>query len=266
MEPPVKALLGGALSALLACGCGSSSEPGVSLRVVSRTVGLEAGTSVQNDLGFSFAVTTALFTNVAFEIVPCKSAARRLWDVAVPNARAHGVSTPTRLAVPRVEDAFATEPLELGELSPPAGRYCALSLEFGPADSDAEGLSVAPDTLGKSLLLRGNASSSSGTEGPFAIESALALEYARARARARRVAPRGHARRRARGGALVRRRGLRDRERLGARAALAREPGSFARRSCRIKAGRSSPSSSARSRSTRDLCRPARLAAAATPP
>jgi hypothetical protein len=175
----VKARLGAALAALLACGCGSSSEPGVSLRVVSRAVGLEAGTSVQNDLGFSFALTTALFTNVAFEIVPCKSAARRLWDAAVPDARAHGVSTPTRLSVPRVEDALAADALELGELSPPAGRYCALSLEFGPADSDAEGLSVAPDALGKSLLLRGRASSSSGTDEAFAIESAMALESTR---------------------------------------------------------------------------------------
>jgi hypothetical protein len=151
----------------------------VSLRVVSRSVGLEAGASVENDLGFSFALTSALFTNVAFEVVPCKSALRSLYDAAIPNARAHGVSTPTRLSVPTVEDALATEALELGELSPPAGRYCALLLELGPADSDAEGLDAAPETLGKSLLLRGSASSSAGSDEPFAIESETALETTR---------------------------------------------------------------------------------------
>jgi hypothetical protein len=164
-----------ALLALLSSACGSSSEPGVTLRVVSRPFGLEAGESLENDLGHSFALETALFTNLALEILPCKSAFRSLWDAAVPNARAHGVSTPTRLAVPIVEDAFSTEAVELGELSPPAARYCALVLEFGPADSDAEGLDRAPEALGKSLLLRGSA----GADVPFAIESSMALESTR---------------------------------------------------------------------------------------
>jgi hypothetical protein len=144
------------------------------VRVLSRVSGLGAGASVQSDLGDTFVLDQALVTTVAVEILPCQSALRSLWDVAVPNARAHGVSSPTRLATPRVEDALANEELELGELTPPAGRYCSLSIELGPADDDAEGLDDAPDALGRSLRLRGSAAGE-----PFAVESTLAVESTR---------------------------------------------------------------------------------------
>lgn len=157
--------------ASLSVACGSSSERGVSLRVVSRPVGLEAGQRFENDLGQSLKIERAFFTTVAFELLPCKSALRTLWDLAVPSARAHGVSTPTRRAVPVVQDALSSESFELGELSPPAGRYCGLVLELGPADSDAERLDEAQEMLRKSLRLEGAAEG-----GEFELESSKTVE------------------------------------------------------------------------------------------
>jgi hypothetical protein len=158
---------------LASTGCGSSSEPGVSVEVVSRSVGLEPGEPVENELGHSFALESAFVTTVAFEILPCQSALRSLWDAMVPDARAHGVSTPTRLASPTVQDALAGE-IILGKLSPPAGHYCALVIELGPADADSEALDVAPEALGKALVLYGTSSGE-----PFVIESTLGLEVRR---------------------------------------------------------------------------------------
>jgi hypothetical protein len=53
-----------------------------------------------------------------------------------------------------VVDLRAATATELGELSPPAGRYCGVRLTLGPADADAVGL-PSPDFAGTTFALAG---------------------------------------------------------------------------------------------------------------
>jgi hypothetical protein len=99
-------------------------------------------------------------TLASVEVLPCPESALRhpwRWLAPVPTAHAHGTASPTRLATPHVSSLARPdgEPLTLGELHPPAGRYCSARLIFGPADADAEDLPPDVDMVGRSLRLTG---------------------------------------------------------------------------------------------------------------
>jgi hypothetical protein len=65
-------------------------------------------------------------------------------------AHAHGVGSPTHLEVPVVIDLLGGETQAAGSLQPPAGSYCELVVNLGPADSDAVAL-PGPAWIGSSL-------------------------------------------------------------------------------------------------------------------
>jgi hypothetical protein len=135
--------------------CGSSTEPGAEVHVVSSAVALGSGERVESVPGQALSVTEVQWTSVAVELLPCPSAARWLSEALVGTAHAHGTSTPTRLAVPTIESASARDDVVLGALHPPAQRYCEVRYSVGAADADAVGIADAPEMERHSLLARG---------------------------------------------------------------------------------------------------------------
>lgn len=160
-------------------GCGTSSEPGVALAVVSAPAALVPGEGLSSVEGQSLRLSELYWTTAAIELVPCTSLAARVWDVLVPSAYAHGVSTPLRLSVPVVERATTREEVRLGTLHPTAGHYCSVRYELGVADSDAVGLEVAPAMQGRSVDARGEAATAAETPAPFEISSRSQVEIER---------------------------------------------------------------------------------------
>jgi hypothetical protein len=132
-------------------GCGSSSQPGIEVTVISAAAALEPDEALPSVDGQELRLSELFWTTTAVELVPCDSLARRVWDAIVPSAHAHGVTSPRRLSVPVVERASQREPLTLGTLRPAAGRYCSVRYEVGTADSDAVGLDAAPEMQGHSV-------------------------------------------------------------------------------------------------------------------
>lgn len=167
-------LLGVSALSLLSA-CGSSSEPGAEVRVVSSPSALSTGELLASVPGQSLSITEVQWTSVAVELVPCPSVARRLSEAFVGRAHAHGTSTPTRLAVPTIEWASSAEDVVLGTLHPPAERYCEVRYAVGAADADAVGIARAPEMVHHSLLARGyNVSDDAPVE--FEIGGRLAFE------------------------------------------------------------------------------------------
>lgn len=111
------------------------------------------------------------WTSAEVELNPCLSAVSSAKAWLISEAHAHGTSSPTRVAVPTVVNAAADGQVAIGELTPPAGRYCSVRYRLGPADADAVGLSVMPDMQGLSFLLRGALSPASGTPENFELRS-----------------------------------------------------------------------------------------------
>lgn len=125
------------------------------MRVVSSPSALSSGESFESVPGQALSVTEVQWTSVAVELLPCPSAARWLSEALVGTAHAHGASTPTRVAVPTIEWASATDDVVLGTLRPPAERYCQVRYSVGAADADAVGIAEAPEMAHHSLLARG---------------------------------------------------------------------------------------------------------------
>jgi hypothetical protein len=121
---------------------------------------LAAGIELRADMhGTDFAdtdrveLTDARLTITSLELVRCESAVARLWELVLPSASAHVDATPTRLGTPQILDASSPEVVEMGVFTPPAGRYCALSVLVTPADADTR--EVDDRTLGKTLSVAG---------------------------------------------------------------------------------------------------------------
>ena len=151
--------------------CGTSSDPGVEVRVVSQPVALGSDAHVESALGQEVALDAIEWTTAEVELLPCVSAWNTAMDWLIPSAHAHGVGTPTRLSVPTVERASTTDEVLLGTLAPPAGRYCGVRYRLAAADSDAHGLEVSPEMLGRSFGARGRFSEDGATTSDFAVES-----------------------------------------------------------------------------------------------
>lgn len=165
--------------ALSVAACGSSSEPGVEVRVISEPARLVSEEPLASVDGEELRLSELFWTTTAVELVPCDSLAQKLWDVIVPSAHAHGVTSPRRLALPVVERATAQEPVALGTLRPPAGRYCSVRYEVGTADADAVGLDSVPAMQGRSLDAVGEFRESGAEAEPFEITSRVALHVLR---------------------------------------------------------------------------------------
>jgi hypothetical protein len=160
---------------VLLSACGSSSEPGVEVRLVSSPAALSSGEQLDSVPGQRLSVTEVQWTSVAVELLPCPSAARWLSEALVRTAHAHGASTPTRLAVPTIESASSVADVVLGTLRPPAERYCQVRYLVGAADEDAVGIDEAPEMAHHSVLARGF-DLSSGAPAEFEIGGQLAFE------------------------------------------------------------------------------------------
>ena len=119
----------------------------------------------------------ASLTLHSVEIFPCEPSAAWRWLRAlspIGTAHAHSEGSPRRLGTPHVSglERADGEPLVLGTLHPPPGRYCRARLVFAPADADAEGLATWSDMEGRTLVLEGEARSADGSRvRPFRLES-----------------------------------------------------------------------------------------------
>lgn len=164
-------------AALIVCACGSSTEPGVRVEFISQQ-SLAAGQELGAATGV-VRVEEMRWTASEVELYPCASVADSIRGWIIADAHAHGISSPTRMAVPVVVDATVAEGVALGELLPPAGSYCSVRYRVAPADGDAVGLSAAPNMRGRSFLLRGAFGRASGELQDFELTSQLAFEMTR---------------------------------------------------------------------------------------
>jgi hypothetical protein len=139
---------------------------------------LTAGESLRSGLGV-VRVEQLWWTSSEIEIERCGGPLASLRRWLLPAAHAHGLSSPTRLAVPSVVSATLAGAAALGALTPPAGRYCSVRYRVGPADADTLGLSDAPEMRDQSFLLRGRFGTSAEELEPFELISQRAFDVTR---------------------------------------------------------------------------------------
>jgi hypothetical protein len=134
--------------------CSAETHRGVEVRLVSRQ-GEVSTLATLPALDGVVRLDALSWAYTEVELSPCVRTVSRAYDLLVPNARAHGTSTPTRLAAPIVQSLESRGPLPLGTLRPPATRYCAVNVTLAAADRDAAGLVHNPAMLEKSFEIRG---------------------------------------------------------------------------------------------------------------
>lgn len=81
----------------------------------------------------------------SFELLPCEQKTPgyvKRFEL-VPSAQAHGIGSPTQLEVPVILSFENDQEWALGWLEPPPDSYCAVRVNFGPADDDAVGDELA---------------------------------------------------------------------------------------------------------------------------
>lgn len=71
------------------------------------------------------------------KLMPCETQTRGyvLLFSLIPSAHAHGIGSETALAIPVIVSGETD--IRVGSLEPPPYRYCAIKINFGPADDDA---------------------------------------------------------------------------------------------------------------------------------
>lgn len=76
-------------------------------------------------------------------------------NLLIPEAAAHGPTTPTRIGATRVVllPDHETHRVLLGEWTPNPGSYCSVRVVWSAADEDAEGLAQRQQMLGKTLMV-----------------------------------------------------------------------------------------------------------------
>ena len=168
------------LASLFAWACGATVQEGVSVEVAATTEPLLRDAAFETEAGYQVRVDGAWVTNAEVELEPCEGALSALWDWVVPQAHAHGTSTPTLLADPVVQALLPGGEVVLGALAPPAGTYCSVRYRVDVADSDAAGLDAAPELVGLSLLVRGSFRLPEQDWEDFEITSSNAFEVERA--------------------------------------------------------------------------------------
>ncbi|KFE68997.1 hypothetical protein [Hyalangium minutum] len=154
-----------ALVSLSLPGCGSREE-GIRLQLklshqaANATKATGTARNFTTDRQEQITLTRASITVNSVELIPCpeSTALRWLRELSpVGTAHAHTASSPLRLGTPSVSSLERPdgEPLTLGVLRPPPGRYCRIHLVFGPADADAEGLPVDGSMKDRTFVLEG---------------------------------------------------------------------------------------------------------------
>jgi hypothetical protein len=73
----------------------------------------------------------------------------------------------------------ANTEVALGELMPPAGRYCSVRYRVAPADDDTQGLGTAPGMLGASLRSSGELEPAGSTSSSWSLQSRRSFELSR---------------------------------------------------------------------------------------
>jgi hypothetical protein len=136
----------------------------------------EKGLHLSANQGGEVTLSRALVTLSSVELLPCPSATGQLlrWLSPIGSAWAHGVTTPRRLGVPNVIDLRAEQGrlVTLGQLLPPAGRYCQARVTFGPIDADGAVASGFPEMKGSSMDLVGEIRTSvTASSVPIALRS-----------------------------------------------------------------------------------------------
>ncbi|MEY4548930.1 MAG: hypothetical protein RL685_5125 [Pseudomonadota bacterium] len=177
MTPLGTARFPGALAlafALLPCACSSHSSSGVHVELMSER-SVVAGEDLAAGTGL-LRVEELRWTSTEIELLGCPSAFQAVARWLLPEAHAHGESTSTLSATPVIVNAVGTDSTRIGNLLPPAGRYCSLRYQIGPADGDALGLSTAPHMRDQSFWLRGAAGPAGGELQPFELISQRVLD------------------------------------------------------------------------------------------
>jgi hypothetical protein len=174
----VRLLIGASVTATLSAGCGSDVQAGTQLQLVSAPAALAAGQQLATAAGGVVRVDELYWTSAEVELLGCPDAWQRAVRFVLPEANAHGSSSPTLMATPTIESALTAVDVELAEMSPPAGRYCTVRYRLAPADRDAVGIDAAPDMLGSSFHLRGGVGPSPATLTRFEIVSEQAFDLA----------------------------------------------------------------------------------------
>lgn len=161
-----------------ASACSSESEAGVHVELMSDQ-SVELGVAMPLSAGV-LRVEDLRWTSTEIELLGCPTALGAVQRWLLPEAHAHGTSTPTLSAVPVIVSGAGTDLLpatsRIGNLSPPAGRYCSLRYRLGPADGDALGLAIAPHLRDHSFWLRGVAGPSEQELTAFELLSERTLD------------------------------------------------------------------------------------------
>lgn len=106
------------------------------------------------------------------------------WDWLIPSVQAHTDTTPTQLGIPNVINLLAAEDsvLTLGDIGPPPGNYCGLTVELLKADADAQYLPNEINMIDRTVYLEGQYIPLGSAQAiPFVIETGRALREAQRR-------------------------------------------------------------------------------------
>jgi hypothetical protein len=159
-----------------ALACGSAYEPGIRVALISQqssSAPFELSTAAG---GVKIEELRWASSEVELRLCPSALARARAW--LLPCAQAHGVSSPTLLAVPTIVSGTAAA-VQLGELTPPPGHYCSVRYRIAPADADAVGLAAAPLMLGASFRVRGELQPRDGVPSDWALTSQRSFDVTR---------------------------------------------------------------------------------------
>ena len=153
---PRLALIGAAV--LAACG---THEEGIIVQV-----------GLRHEPGAAAGVDRAHLAVAEIELLECEDLLGLFRGMILGVAHAHGVTTPTSLAVPAVHDlAAAPYRQAIGELRPPPGRYCGIAVELGPADGDALGMPEDRAMVGRTLQVEASTRDAGGDLEPVTASS-----------------------------------------------------------------------------------------------
>jgi hypothetical protein len=174
--------------ALLVLACAGSSSEGIVVTLRTDPAKVPPATTFDTDLGYRVVVSKAYVNLSTVEIFGCDAplassfserAERGLRDVFTleRHAFAHTEGSPTKLGAPIVEaftgsGAGAT----VGELRPPAGRYCRVVQSLQAADGDARDLPTDVPMVGKSMYVAGTYAKGGQAPVPFEAESTASFD------------------------------------------------------------------------------------------
>jgi hypothetical protein len=147
------------LLVLLGTGC-VEYEPGVSVTFVALGQISGAENAVPTADGTLATIEAAYAVIGSVEVHPCQTE-RASWleqlnPFAIRSAHAHTVSTSTRRGIPTVVDLTASGLFVLGEIAPPLGKYCQLTVIISPADQDAYNPTNVSLNAGEAIRLEGH--------------------------------------------------------------------------------------------------------------